>query len=114
MNTENPFLTSNPPKTVQELFEDASRWTKGENYIGCRDWKGELVHHRKSPSACCFCLGAAIGLVYPGDVELANSLSKALKVLRNEYHWFGSIPEWNDHSETTIDDVRNVARLANI
>lgn len=110
----NPFLTKNPPKTVQELFADTSRWTKGQDRWGARNNVNALVP-MDCDAACCFCLGAAIGMVYRSVPDHSyEALRRVEKVLAQEYSFHGLIPVWNDAPTTTIEMVREVARLADI
>lgn len=109
----NPFSLPNPPKTVQELFADASRWTQGQGpNNGARNEQGQFVDW-SSATACCFCLGAAIGMVYrdrnDADQAILTAINKVRKVIGGD-----RVSAWNDMPGRTIDEVREVARLAGI
>lgn len=85
--------------TIAELYADPSRWTRGLN---ARNHLGNPCDLR-SPEASCWCLSAAISLIYPE--EDAEILIRKLiyRYLREKLGWNGFMYRWNDsHSHADV------------
>lgn len=90
-------------KSLQELFEDEKRWTKGEY---ARDEKGFRVDSN-SKEAVCWCLSGACSAVYRhAGLAIWIKLSRSLP--NNE------VVAWNDDPARTIDDVRRLVKEAGV
>lgn len=112
------------PQTVLELFENhPERWTQGvaardANNGGCETFDG---------CAVCWCLSAAIELVYappPGKLVAGNckpfwtALEKVREQIENRY-FFANIVDFNDgkrraDAPTTFDEVLAIVREAGV
>jgi hypothetical protein len=120
---------SNIIKSVEELFSNPSKWTKGEF---ARDEDNNPCD-AGSAVACCFCLQGAIDLVSEMDFfgdgdcdeeaypEAAQAAAAIADVIRERYperitinpeHPYGVIATFNDATATTVEDVLTVLRAA--
>lgn len=95
-------------KTVQALFADEKRWTKGQ--LARR--KDHLMCDPDSADAICFCLWGGIKLVYPNGPQRIDAIwrTKGAVSMRG----YDGIPHFNDDPKTTIADIRAVAKEAKI
>jgi len=96
-------------KTMQELFRNAKRWTKGaysrsSNHHQCR------VDGR---SVVSFCLYGGLDLIHSGDhIQAEMAIHKAISKLYPEFSC--NIVEFNDAKTITIKDIQKVVKLANV
>jgi hypothetical protein len=88
-----------------ELLSDESKWTKKEI---ARDKSGNCVHP-KSSDAVCFCI---LGAYYKCESVGIGRVSAAVRDLFPERDQ--GIPYFNDHPETTFEDVRKVLLAAGL
>jgi len=98
------------PSTLQELFLDPSKWTKG---CYMRDRKGAPTSD--PDEACSYCLYGGIELVY-GEMFMGASkgvISKMLDVLLETTPYYG-IAKFNDDPSTTIKDIQGLVKKANV
>lgn len=103
--------TSDVLKAVQELLTPPEQWTK---HTYARDGLGRRTNVTGS-DAVCWCLDGAI-LKATADEDphsLATdraeiSLNHTLQRLPDLSRGIGGFVEWNDHPETTHDDVMNL------
>lgn len=88
---------------IHELFTDESKWTQGENAIDALGFCVPVV----STDAVCWCLFGALTCCYWEENDFAWALGKLRAELKKE-----SITDWNDASERTFQEVRDlVVRL---
>jgi hypothetical protein len=121
---------SNTIESIQELFKRKSTWTKGawatNGKKGDNACEFEREQIREDEDAVCFCLGGAVTKVY--DNALAQGLAEAKiagviralfpdrinlrknKGIGNET----TIVRFNDHESTTIEEIRQVVKVANV
>jgi len=98
------------PPTLQELFSDPSKWTKG---CYMRDRNGAPTSD--PDEACSYCLYGGITLVY-GEMSMWASMevsSKMLDVLLETTPYYG-IAKFNDDPSTTIKDIQGLVRKSNV
>lgn len=108
-------------KGVQKLFEDPTKWTKGEF---ARAETGERVVARGD--AACFCVQGAVDHVsgysyfedllcdddFTEDDELhqIQIVDAEIRSVLVEHACTDDIVTWNDEDDRTIDDVRDVIK----
>lgn len=93
--------------SLQELFEDEGRWTKG---AFAKDSNGNSVSFRRD-CATCFCLAGGVFVVYPPEEQQGVFVKLREAVVARGYH---SEEYFNDHPSTTIDDIRRVVKEAGV
>lgn len=82
---------------VSELLTDETKWCQG---CHARDQRGHEVRWN-SPDACCWCLLGALNLCYAHrKLKVAYSVVRHLRGV--------GVAEWNDASERTFEDVRQL------
>lgn len=94
--------------TLQELFSDPARWTKGVYF---RDAEGNSCARQ---DATCACLAGGVRLVY-GDktvdrLRVNGRINGHIKKQLPD----ATIASWNDHFSTTIEDVQNLCKTLKI
>lgn len=95
-------------RTLQELFEDPSRWTQCKFAV---DKTGESVSVYDDTAAC-FCLVGGIRRVYGSD-GLAQSICR--RVAGHVRATTGpELMDWNDHEDRTAKDIQDLCRELNI
>ncbi len=94
-------------KTLQELFADPTRWTKGAN---ARNFKGFSVSPIES-EAKCFCLNGGFTKIY-GYKHNGPLYLKLLIAIREMGH--DHLASFNDSPITTIEDIQAVVKIANL
>ena len=89
--------------TVQELFQNEDCWIKGVPRIVDRS------------GAVRYCLIGAIYEVYNDHAIPNQNYNLALKAIEKLFpdRFTGTIQAFNDHKETTINDIRKVVKEAN-
>lgn len=89
--------------TLQELFADPKRWTKGAY---ARNKYNTIVSF-ENPSATCFCLAGGLLSVYEGIdyFRAINSLYKGCRL---------RLSKFNDDPSTTIEDIQELVKKANV
>jgi len=103
-------------KTLQELFSNPRRWTKGSY---AKNKSGDLVSV-SSEQAVCFCLYGGADAVYG-----FNLTNKKLHMVLNKLTKFvtkrlviadidNALEEYNDHPKTTIKDIQSLVKEANV
>ncbi len=104
-------------KTVSALYRAPSRWVKFK-WAGVRVKEHDLVvpAQIRGKNANCWCLSGGIALVYPIKERSAirRKVESAIKELFPFRTSDGSIIAFNDHADTTIEDVREVVRAAKV
>ncbi len=102
-------------KTVSALYRAPSRWIKFK-WAGVRV-KGEILNTQiRGKDANCWCLSGAIAVVYSMKERplIRRKVEHAIGKLFPGRTSDGSIVAFNDHSATTIEDVRKVVREAKV
>ena len=87
------------PKTLQELFKNPKRWTKGR-------YKDRKTYDEST----CFCLIGGIIAVYGDDRRVEYKVSRYLESTTGNC----SISSWNDNEQRTFEDVRKLVEELNI
>lgn len=100
----------NIPKTVTELYTNHSeRWTQGTN--ARTKWR-ESVNPR-DPNACCWCLYAAVMLVYghrnssPGAYDIIKRLQMVIEMKHSDDT---SVVGYNDHPDRKFLDIMGLLK----
>lgn len=95
--------------TVQELFRDERRWTKGAM---ARSISGNKCYP-EDKLAECFCLVGALRHCYPDLVEYATMRQHVEYTLKSQgFH--ESIVAWNDRRDRTLKEVQELVKLADV
>jgi hypothetical protein len=94
---------------IKELLIDETKWTQNCN---ARD-KDETPINPNSPEAVCFCLIGAIHVCYPDPQDHNDVYDKIQNQIRTKY-LIPFISDWNDSSERTFEEVKEVIDKANV
>ena len=89
---------------LQEFFADESHWTKG----------AKVTH--KEGKLDCACLFYAMLEFYPEHPKKSpykKLVSTIEELYKDRFAEAGTIGNFNDHPNTTIDDIRKVVQVAN-
>ena len=93
--------------TLQELFADKSKWTKHHFALDASGAKCDIT----ADEAVCWCVMGALAKCYINTSEHNKAIDRILKVLKGRHVY---IAEWNDDPTTTIEDIRQVVKEANV
>lgn len=97
--------------TVKDFLNNPKKWTQGAN---ARNKLGEAVNI-DSNDACSWCLSGAILACSPPHGLLRETLCVSiLRSIKELYPNFDSIQGFNDHYNTTFEDVKKVLEHANV
>lgn len=100
-------------RAVKKLFADDKAWTQD---VYARDARGIAtvdVNHAKS---VCFCLEGAVlrcAATPALAVKTENAIRDVLPLMSERWR-YRSIPAFNDHSHTTIADIREVVDITHM
>ena len=105
-------------KTMTELFNRSSRWTKGE---AAKTATGIQVHI-SDPRAAKFCLVGGVQFCYDWEQQavvsqtLAQTIRANFKDMRRGRHEseIRLITRFNDKTTRTFKDIKRLVRLANV
>jgi len=99
------------PKTLQELFSDADRWTKR---CPARDKNGVQCFY-DSEEAECWCLAGGAQLIYPNILHtIFKKIRRAadkIGINTEKAFWYS---DWNDDKNTSILDVQALVKEAGV
>lgn len=93
-------------KTLQELFADKTRWTKGafaKSPEGFKVWAC-------SDNATCFCFAGGAARIYP-DIRIRQEIFNRVN---DELGKISCIVDWNDEKIRTVEEVQELCRKLNI
>jgi len=92
---------------VSDILCDESKWTKGAL---AKDKNGNKVDIH-CPDAVCYCIMGAFGKAR----EFKNSIHKVWDSIYNIYgNKYKDIPDFNDSSDTTFEDIKKVLERAGL
>ena len=96
-----------------ELLSDASKWTKG--YYARNEHGG--LEPARSPVATCFCIFGALLRCYNGLP--GERTQKVAKIILKRFpervaHEDSTLPGFNDHPDTTYEEVISVLKEAGL
>jgi hypothetical protein len=90
-----------------ELLSSPEKWTKGAD---ARNSNGNIVY-TNSDDASCFCLRGAVILC---RISLPTARTKLRAALTKLYPTFSDYVDFNDHPDTTFEDVQKVLKEAGL
>ncbi len=90
----------NTPKTLTELFSDASRWTQRTD---ARNAQGEELWFNDD-EAVCWCLMSGLNLVYRDNLGIFKQVYFAMR------EKVGSLIAYNDAPDRTFSDIQNLVQ----
>jgi hypothetical protein len=93
-----------------ELIDSPEKWTKGEY---ARDASGKSIDF-SSNDAQCFCLRGAIYRLGDDNDECRQNLHNLSRAVARLYPQFWGVTSFNDHPETTFEDVQKVLKEAGL
>ncbi len=93
---------------LTQLFSDASKWTKGH---GARTQSDAGIFY-DSPEACKWCLVGGVAKCYFGSADYQEALECVRMAIKKLFPGFPTVISFNDHKDTTFEDVVKVIKLA--
>ena len=118
------------PDTIRELFKKKKAWTKGayatNGKSGINVVEFDRLEIADNQDAVCFCLSGAVAKVAVSGMHQNVMEAKLAGVIRA---MFGKrirlshnksmgnetvIVRFNDHEDTTIEEIRQVVKVANV
>jgi hypothetical protein len=116
--------------TIQSLFKKKSAWIKGSYATNGEKGGGLLefdaIDIPNNDDAVCFCLSGAVTKVYENLEQQGLAEARLAGVIRALYpdrarvrsnKQMGNesvIVNFNDHKDTTIEEIRHVVKVANV
>lgn len=99
--------------TLQELFTDETKWTKGAY---ARDKQGHSVT-TMNHTAVSFCLNGGLCVCYSNPSSSYDKLEQAIRRIQNtlrEMRLPTNLFVFNDNISTTFEDIKTVIQRANV
>lgn len=101
---------TNTKMKMKELFKNKSMWTKGAL---ARD-KNKDVISPISSDACSWCLKGGLMKCYQDEVIFDKIQMCILKYIQEKYPSFSNLPNWNDATRRTFEDVSKLVQELDI